>query len=137
MRVRVDWAGDVRFLGSTKNGQGIIMEASTLEDKTRIGASPMETVLMGMGGCSSYDVANILKKMRQPVKNLCCDLQASRAKSVPAVFTAVHMVFTVVGDVSLAKAEEAVRLSVEKYCSASKMIGLTAEITTEVKIDNS
>ena len=113
------------------------MEASTSEEETRIGASPMETVLMGMGGCSSYDVVNILKKMRQPVENLYCDLHASRASSVPAVFTAVHMVFTVVGNVSLAKATEAVRLSVGKYCSASKMIGLTAEITTEVKIENS
>ena len=63
MKVRVDWIGDMRFLGGTENGQGMIMEASASAERTRIGASPMETVLIGMGGCSCYDVVNILKKM--------------------------------------------------------------------------
>ena len=113
------------------------MEASKSDGTDRVGASPMEVVLIGMGGCSSYDVLHILKKMRHPIKNLWCDMQASRASSVPAVFTEVHMAFTVVGDVPLEKAEDAVRLSIEKYCSASKMIGATAKITTEVKIEKS
>ena len=134
MKVRVDWAGGLRFIGGTEAGQGIIMEASAAAGGTRVGASPMEVVLIGMGGCSSYDVVNILKKMRQPVDDVICDMEAERADTVPAVFTKVHMAFTVTGDVSLDKAEEAVRLSVEKYCSASKMIGHTADITTEVKV---
>ena len=88
-------------------------------------------------GCSSYDVVNILKKMRHPVKDLWCEIQASRANSVPAVFTKIHMAFTEIGNVPRKKAEEAVRLSIEKYCSASKMIGSTAKITTEVNIKSS
>ncbi len=134
MRVRIDWAGDMRFIGGIENGQGIIMEGSKSKETNRIKASPMEVVLIGMGGCSSYDVVHILKKMRHPIKDLWCDMQATRANSVPSVFTTVHMAFTVVGDVPLEKAEEAVRLSIEKYCSASKMIGSTAKITTDVNI---
>ena len=134
MKARVDWAGGLRFIGGTQSGQSIIMEASAMEGATRVGASPMEVVLMGMGGCSSYDVVSILKKMRLVVADVICDMEAERADAVPAVFTKVHMAFTVKGDVPLAKAEEAVRLSVEKYCSASKMIGMTAEITTSTEV---
>ena len=136
MRARIDWAGNMRFLGSTENGQSIIMEASKSDGAKRIGASPMEVVLIGMGGCASYDVVHILKKMRHPVKDLWCDMQASRVNDVPAVFDMVHMTFTVVGNIPLKKAEEAVRLSIKKYCSASKMISSTAKITTNVKIKN-
>ena len=136
MKARIDWAGDMRFLGGTENGQGIIMEASKSEGINRIGASPMEVVLIGMGGCASYDVVHILKKMRHPIKDLWCDMQAYRANDVPAVFNMVHMAFTVVGNVPLKKAEEAVRLSITKYCAASKMIGSAAKITTAVKIKN-
>ena len=136
MRARIDWAGNMRFLGSTENGQSIIMEASKSDGAKRIGASPMEVVLIGMGGCASYDVVHILKKMRQPVKALWCDMRASRVNDVPAVFDMVHMTFTVVGNIPLKKAEEAVRLSIKKYCSASKMISSTAKITTDVKIKN-
>ena len=135
MKARIEWAGGMRFIGGTENGQGIIMEASKLENAHRVGASPMEVVLVGMGGCSSYDVVHILKKMRQSIKHVWCDMDATRADTVPAVFTKVHMAFTVVGDVPIEKAEEAVRLSVEKYCSVSRMIGSTAKITTEVKIE--
>jgi len=135
MKARIEWAGGMRFTGATENGQSIIMEASKSENTHRVGASPMEVVLVGMGGCSSYDVVHILKKMRQSIKYVWCDMDATRADTVPAVFTKVHMAFTVVGDVPIEKAEKAVRLSVEKYCSASRMIGSTAKITTEVKIE--
>ena len=135
MKARIEWAGGMRFTGGMENGQSIIMEASKSENTHRVGASPMEVVLVGMGGCSSYDVVHILKKMRQSIKYVWCDMDATRADTVPAVFTKVHMAFTVVGDVPIEKAEKAVRLSVEKYCSASRMIGSTAKITTEVKIE--
>lgn len=134
MKAKVDWAGGLRFIGGTEGGQSVLMEASAAEGEVRVGASPMEVVLIGMGGCSSYDVVSILKKMRQPVLDVSCAMEAERADAVPAVFEKVHMAFTVTGDVAQAKAEEAVRLSVEKYCSASKMIGKTAEITTSVTV---
>lgn len=135
LKGRVDWAGGLRFIGSTERGQSFVMEGSAAEGAVRIGASPMEVLLIGMGGCSSFDVVSILKKMRQPVEDVVCDLTAERADAVPAVFVKAHMSFTVTGDVAQAKAEEAVRLSVEKYCSASKMIAETAEITWDVRIE--
>lgn len=134
MKVRIDWAGGMRFIGGTEAGQGIVMEGSAMQGASRVGASPMEVVLIGMGGCASFDVVHILKKMRLPVDDVTCELEATRGDAQPPVFTAVHMVFTVIGDVPQKKADEAVRLSVEKYCSASKMIGKTAEITWEARV---
>ena len=135
MKAKVDWAGGLRFIGGTESGQSILMEASAAEGEVRVGASPMEVVLMGMGGCSSYDVVSILKKMRQPVEDVSCAMEAERADAVPAVFEKVHMAFTVKGDVALAKAEEAVALSGEKYCSASRMLEKSAEITFETRVE--
>ncbi len=134
MKARVDWAGGMRFIGGTEAGQGIVMEGSAQEGGTRIGASPMEVVLIGMGGCASFDVVHILKKMRLPVEDVSCALDASRAETQPRVFTRIHMAFTVTGDVPQNKADDAVRLSVEKYCSASEMIGKTAEITWAARV---
>jgi len=133
MKVKVDWAGGMRFVGGTEGGQGVIMEGSA-QDGPRIGASPMEVMLIGMGGCASFDVVHILKKMRLDVEDVTCELEAERADSQPRVFTRVHLRFTVIGDVPLNKAQEAVRLSVEKYCSASAMIEKTAEITWEAEV---
>jgi len=133
MKVKVDWAGGMRFVGGTEGGQGVIMEGSA-QDGPRIGASPMEVMLIGMGGCASFDVVHILKKMRLNVEDVTCELEAERAETQPRVFTRVHLRFTVVGDVPLSKAQEAVRLSVEKYCSASAMIEKTAEITWEADV---
>jgi putative redox protein len=133
MKVKVDWAGGMRFVGGTEGGQGIVMEGSA-QGGPRIGASPMEVVLIGMGGCASFDVVHILKKMRLDVEDVTCELEAERADSQPRVFTRVHLRFTVIGDVPLNKAQEAVRLSVEKYCSASAMIEKTAEITWEAEV---
>ena len=123
----------MRFVGGTEGGQAVVMEGSA-QDGPRIGASPMEVVLIGMGGCASFDVVHILNKMRLQFEDVTCELEAVRADTQPRVFPRVHMVFTVTGDVPQNKADEAVRLSVEKYCSASAMIEKTAEITWEARI---
>jgi putative redox protein len=133
MKVVVDWAGGMRFVGGTEAGQGLVMEGSAL-DGPRIGASPMEVVLIGMGGCASFDVVHILRKMRLDFEDVHCELEAERAPTQPRVFVKVHMVFTVTGNVPQNKADEAVRLSVEKYCSASAMIEKTAQITWEARV---
>jgi len=135
MKARVKWVEAMRFVGGSESGHGVIMDASaTPAGDTTLGPSPMEMLLLGMGGCATYDVVSILQKMRQPVVDVIVELEAARADEAPKVFTTIHAQFTVVGDVPLAKAEEAVSLSVEKYCSASRMFAETAEITHGVSV---
>lgn len=133
MKARVKWIEGTRYLGTSGTGHGVVMEASAADQS--VGPSPMEMLLLGMGGCTTYDVVAILKKMRLPVEDVIVELEADRADSVPKTFTKIHCVFTVVGkNISLAKAQEAVKLSGEKYCSASRMLEKTAEITFETKV---
>lgn len=130
MKSRVKWIEDGRFLGTTESGHSVVIEGSAA-DKS-IAPSPMELILLGMGGCASFDVVAILKKMRLDVDDVFVDLQAERADDIPRVFTKIHAIFTVIGrGIPQAKAEEAVRLSGEKYCSASRMLEKTADITFE------
>ncbi|MGO3270944.1 MAG: OsmC family protein, partial [Psychrobacter sp.] len=87
------------------------------------GASPMELVLLGLGGCASYDVVSILQKSRQDVTDVRCELTAQRAETIPAVYTDIHIHFVVTGqDIKEKQVEKAVHLSAEKYCSASRML---------------
>ena len=133
MKARIKWIEGTRYLGTSGSGHGVLMEASAAEQN--IAASPMEMLLMGMGGCTIYDVIAILQKMRLDVDDVSVELEAERADDIPRVFTKIHAIFTVFGkNIPLAKAEEAVRLSGEKYCSASRMLEKTAEITFETKV---
>lgn len=135
MKARVKWVEAMRFVGGSGSGHGVIMDASaTPEGETTLGPSPMEMILLGMGGCTVYDVVAILQKMRQPVEDVVVELEAERADEPPKVFTKIHAKFTVVGDVPRNKAEEAVALSADKYCSASRMLAHTATITHEVTV---
>jgi len=135
MKARVKWVEAMRFVGGSGSGHGVIMDASaTPEGETTLGPSPMEMLLLGMGGCTVYDVVAILQKMRLPVEDVICELEAERADEPPKVFVKIHAAFTVVGEVPLNKAEEAVSLSADKYCSASRMLAETAEITHQVKV---
>lgn len=133
MKARVKWIEGTRYLGTSGTGHGVVMEASASDQS--VGASPMEMLLMGMGGCTTYDVVAILQKMRLDVDDVVVELEAERANDIPKVFTKIHCVFTVVGsNIPQEKAEEAVRLSGEKYCSASRMLEKTAEVTFETKV---
>ncbi len=135
MKARVKWTEAMRFVGGSGSGHGVIMDASaTPEGDSTLGPSPMEMLLLGMGGCTVYDVVAILQKMRLPVDDVVVELQAERADEPPKVFTNIHASFTVTGDVPLAKAEEAVSLSADKYCSASRMFAKTADITHDVTV---
>lgn len=135
MKARVKWAKAMRFIGGSGSGHGVIMDASaTPEGETTLGPSPMEMLLLGMGGCTVYDVVAILQKMRVAVEDVVVELEAVRAEEPPKVFTKIHAAFTVTGDVPLNKAREAVSLSADKYCSASRMLAETAEITHEVTV---
>ncbi len=127
------------FLGESVNESGgghtIVMDGAPDSGGRDMGVRPMETVLIGMGGCSAFDVVHILAKSREPVEDCVADITAERADEDPKVFTKIHVKFTVTGrNLNREKVERAVHLSAEKYCSASIMLAKTAEITHEVEI---
>jgi len=134
MDVRVKWVEDRTFVGEAQTGQKIVFGTSS-DAGPKPGPSPMELVLIGTGGCAAYDVVHILEKGREPVESVEVELDADRAETDPKVFTRIHMRFIVKGrGLSAAKAERAVSLSVEKYCSASAMMAATAALTHEVEV---
>lgn len=117
-KASVIWQEDRAFMGVSPSGHNVQIDA----DKEK-GASPMELILLGLGGCASYDVVAILQKTRQQIKDVRCELTAQRAETVPAVYTAIHMRFVVTGeDIPEKQVERAIKLSAEKYCSASRML---------------
>lgn len=120
MKATVSWLKNdaINFEAVTETGNKIIMDS-----EQRLGAKPMEMVLIGLGGCASYDVVSILQKSRQAVSDVRCELSANRADSIPAVFTDIHLHFVVTGqDIKDAQVKKAVELSAEKYCSATRML---------------
>lgn len=117
-KASVTWQENKAFLGVSLSGHNVQMDGG--KEK---GASPMELILLGLGGCASYDVVSILQKSRQEVKDVRCELTAERADAVPAVYTDIHLHFIVTGqDIKDKQVEKAVNLSAEKYCSASRML---------------
>lgn len=138
MRARVKWVEGRTFVGQSGSGHGLIIDGPTEHGGSNLGPSPMELVLLGTGGCTAFDVLDILKKGRQAVDDCWVELDAERAAEAPKVFTRITMRFVVTGKaLNRATVERAVQLSAEKYCSASIMIGKTAEIVREVEIRDS
>jgi putative redox protein len=125
---KVRWTDHVRFVGESNSAHGIVVDG----DK-KTGNSPMELVLIGLCGCTGYDVASILTKKREPFTSLEVAAQAERAEDPPSVFTAINLTYRVGGKVSRKSVEDAVRLSKEKYCSVSAMLAKTARITAEIE----
>lgn len=124
MQASVEWKGDVKFEATSGTGHSVMLDGPAESGGENAGARPMELMLMGMGGCASYDVVSILKKSRQDVKTCTTRLSAERADAVPAVFTKIHLEFLVSGNnLKEAVVKRAVSLSAEKYCSASIMLG--------------
>ncbi|MCB2128821.1 MAG: OsmC family protein [Rhodobacteraceae bacterium] len=134
MKAQVKWVGDRSFTGSVEAGHTIAF-GNAHGDSLKPGPSPMELVLIGTGGCASYDVVHILEKGREPVAGCVCEMSAERAETEPKVFTRIHMHFVVSGKgLNPDKVERAVQLSAEKYCSASAMMAKTAEVTHSVEV---
>lgn len=135
MKARVKWIEGMTFIGESESGHGVVMDAAPAVGGRNLGVRPMEMLLLGAGGCSSIDVLSILQKMRQTVSDCYVELSAERAEADPKVFTRIHMHFVVKGKEIKAEAvEKAVRLSAEKYCSASIMLGASAAITHDFEI---
>lgn len=135
MRVRVKWVEDVAFMGESETGHALVMDGAPENGGRNIGMRPMETLLIGMGGCTSFDVVTILKKARQPVVDCVAEISAERADEVPKVFTKIHVHFVITGhDLNEKQVARAVSLSAEKYCSASIMLSKSVEITHDYEI---
>jgi putative redox protein len=129
MKSTVTWTGNRTFLGQTEGGHAIAFGTSHGE-AAKPGPSPMELLLIGTAGCSAWDVVNILERGREPVTGCEVAIDGTRAETDPKVFTRIHMHFRVRGKgLNPDKVARAVALSAEKYCSASIMLGKTAEIT--------
>ena len=135
MKARVKLIEGVSFVGQSESGHSVVMDGPPDGGGKNLGVRPMEMVLLGLGGCSAYDVVHILRKSRQQVTDCVADLDATRADSDPKVFTRIHVHFTVTGkSLEPKRVEQAVKLSAEKYCSASIMLGKTAEITHDFEV---
>ena len=135
MKARVKWVEDRTFTGEAGTGHQIAFGNAHGPDGRKPGPSAMELMLIGTGGCSAFDVVHILEKGREAVEDCVVELDADRAETEPKVFTRIHMHFIVRGrGISRKKAERAVNLSVEKYCSASAMMAKTAVLTHDVEV---
>ncbi len=135
MQARIKWIENRIFMGRSGTGHSIVLGSGGGPDGGSIAPSPMELVLIGLGGCTAYDVVQILEKGREPIEDCVVELDADRAEVEPRVFTHVRLRYLVTGrGLDRAKVERAVRLSVDKYCSASAMIARTAEITHEIEV---
>ncbi len=135
MKARVKWIEDRNFLGESDTGHAVVMGSKAGKSGVAIGPSPMEMVLLGLGGCTSFDVLHILERGREAVEDCVLEIDADRAGEDPKVFTRIHLHFVVSGrDLNPAKVERAIALSAEKYCSASAMLDKTAKITHDFEI---
>ena len=135
MKARFKWVETVCFMGESETGHAVILDGAPDAGGRNLGMRPMEMLLIGMGACTSFDVVTILKKSRQPVTDCVAEIEAARADEIPKVFTRIHVHFVVTGQgLNPAQVERAVKLSAEKYCSASIMLGKAAEITHDFEI---
>ncbi|MES9863327.1 MAG: OsmC family protein [Candidatus Thiodiazotropha sp. LLP2] len=137
MKARVVWVEAATMMGEASSGHGVIMDGPPDHGGRNLGVRPMEMLLLGMGGCTEFDVLSMLRKSRQQVTGCVVELEAQRSEQDPKVFTAIHAHFVVSGrDLSEKHVSRAISLSAEKYCSASIMLGATAKITHDYEIIN-
>lgn len=137
MKARVKWVQDVMFVTESGSGHAVVVDGAPEYGGRNLGPRPMELLLMGLGGCTAFDVVTILKKARQDVTSCVAELDAERADAVPAVFTKIHVRFLVKGrGLKEVQVKKAVDLSADKYCSASIMLGQAGvEITHDYIIE--
>jgi putative redox protein len=135
MKATVKWLDGMMFVGESGSGHAVVMDGAPEAGGRNHGIRPMEMLLLGMGGCTAFDVVLILKRGREPVNGCEVEIEAERASEDPKVFTRIHLIYKLSGrGLSPAKVERAIALSKEKYCSASVMMGATATITSEFRV---
>ena len=135
MQARIKWVQDATFLGESGSGHAVVMDGPPDHGGRNLGVRPMEMLLLGMGGCTAFDVVSILKKSRQPITDCVAEIEAARAEQDPKIFTRIHVHFIVTGKgLDDKRVARAVSLSADKYCSASIMLGKAADITHDYEI---
>lgn len=135
MKARVKWVEGTLMVGESPSGHAVVMDGPPDFGGRNLGPRPMEMLLLGLGGCTQFDVVHILRKGRNEVSRCEVEIEAERAAEDPKVFTKIHLRYLVAGPGLSEKAvERAVKLSAEKYCSASIMLGATAAITHEIQL---
>lgn len=135
MEAKVKWVDGRMFVGESGSGHAVVMDGPPDHGGRNMGVRPMEMLLLGVGGCSSFDVIEILQKGRHDVVDCVAELTAERVDAVPAVFSKIHLHFVVTGrGLKESAVERAVKLSAEKYCSASIMLSKSVEITHDFEV---
>ena len=135
MKARIKWIEKVSFVAETGSGHAVVVDGAPDAGGGNLGARPMELVLAGTAACTAFDVVWILKKARQPIMDCIVEAEAERAAAEPKVFTRIHFKYRVAGrGLDPKQVERAVKLSKEKYCSASIMLGQVAEITHDFEV---
>jgi putative redox protein len=138
LRARIKWIEGVSFVAEMGSGHALVVDGSPDAGGRNLGPRPMELVLAGTAACTAFDVVWILKKARQAVTDCTVEAEAERASDDPKIFTRIHFKYRVTGrELNPSQVERAVKLSKEKYCSATLMLAKTAEITYEIAIDPS
>lgn len=131
MKAIIKWANDELFIGHSESGHTVVMDANN----GTLAPSPLENVLISLGGCSSVDVVSILQKSKQDIKNCFVEITATRVDSVPRLFSDIHLKFVIIGhDIKDKSVERAVSLSADKYCSVALMLNKAVNITHEYEI---
>ena len=135
MKARVKWVDQVSFVVESGSGHATVIDGAPEAGGRNIGMRPMEMLLGGAAACTAFDVVWILKRARQPVADCVVDAEAERAPVEPTVFTRIHLKYAVAGrGLDPRQVERAVKLSKEKYCSATIMLAPSVEISYEVRI---
>ena len=135
MKARIKLADGMTFVAESGSGHAVVVDAAPEIGGRNLGARPMELVLMGTGACSAVDVVLILRKARQPVTDCVVELEAERAPEDPKVFTKIHLHYVVTGKgLAQSQVERAIKLSKEKYCSATIMLAATAQVTFDYEV---
>lgn len=135
MKANIMWQEGVSFLGQAGSGHSVLMDGAPEAGGKNLGPRPMEMILLGLGGCTAFDVVHILRKGRQVITDCQVEMDAQRATEDPKVFTHIHLHFVITGkDLDPRQVERAINLSAEKYCSASMMLKVTVDITHDYEI---
>lgn len=136
MKAKITWLNGRTFVGESGSGHAVVMDGAPENGGRNLGVRPMEMMLLGLGGCTAFDVVMILEKSREKVTGCEVSLEATRAEEDPKVFTHVKMIYRLTGDnLKTTAVERAIKLSSDKYCSASKMFEKTATIEHEWMVE--
>jgi putative redox protein len=135
MKVRVKWLDNMSFVGESGSGHSVVMDGAQDSGGRNLAARPMEMVLIGMGGCTAFDVVMILQKYRQPIEDCIIELSAERAEKIPHVLTKIHLHYIIKGKgLDVNKVKKAIDLTAKKYCSVSLMLEKSAEISHDFEV---